>query len=203
MIGTIYVVRPGPRGGSAEKPHARRAGRGRAGAALSCEVTDQERKLVEVSMGQTAPGRGTAQGIHFGKGILMKWLVRLAMGALLITIAVITTGCTSGGQKASIPTTATPRTTAPPASPTTAPRAYSATEIASHASTTSCWLLIDKRVYDVTRYLSHHPSGIRTITPWCGKEATKAFATAAGRGKHSPAAYDDLKTYFIGVLVTS
>ncbi len=47
-------------------------------------------------MGQAAPGRGTHNRIHFGKGILMKWLVGLAMGALLITIAVITTGCTSG-----------------------------------------------------------------------------------------------------------
>ena len=133
----------------------------------------------------------------------MKWLVGLAMGALLVTIAVITIGCTSGAEKAPIPTTATQRPIAPPTSPTTAPVTYSATQIATHASTTSCWLLINNRVYDVTTYLSHHPGGIRTITPWCGKESTKAFATKAGRGEHSPAAYDDLKTYFIGVLATS
>jgi len=90
----------------------------------------------------------------------------------------------------------------PASEPGDRPLAYSATEIATHASTTSCWLLINNRVYDVTTYLSHHPGRIRAITPWCGKESTKAFATEAGRGEHSPAAYDDLKTYFIGVLAT-
>lgn len=133
----------------------------------------------------------------------MKWLVRLTLGVLLVVIAVITNGCTSGAEKAPIPTTAAQQATNPPVSPTTAPHAYSAAEIARHASATSCWLLIDNQVYDVTAYLSQHPGGIRTITPWCGKESTKAFANEGGRGEHSRTAYDDLKTYFIGVLATS
>ena len=130
----------------------------------------------------------------------MKWLVGLVLGALLATIAVTTVGHTLGVGNAPLPTA--PPSPAPPASTTSAPAAFSAAEIATHASTTSCWLLISNRVYDVTTYLSRHPGGIRTITPWCGKEASQAFATEAGRGEHSPVAYDLLQAYCIGVLAS-
>ncbi|WP_156685945.1 cytochrome b5-like heme/steroid binding domain-containing protein [Mycobacterium sp. Marseille-P9652] len=108
----------------------------------------------------------------------MKWLVGLVLGALLATIAVTTVGNTRN------------------------PGEFSAAEIATHSSTTSCWLLISNRVYDVTTYLRRHPGGIATVTPWCGKEASQAFATEAGRGEHSPAAHDLLRAYWIGVLAS-
>jgi cytochrome b involved in lipid metabolism len=84
--------------------------------------------------------------------------------------------------------------------PTAAVGTYTMSAIAQHASSASCWLLVDGRVYDVTAYLRSHPGGSRTITPWCGKEATQAFATEGGRGEHSSNAYDLLADYEIGRL---
>jgi hypothetical protein len=62
------------------------------------------------------------------------------------------------------------------------------------------WLLISGAVHDVTNYLRVHPGGAETITPWCGKEATEAFATEDGRGEHSPRAQQLLASYYIGEL---
>jgi len=155
----------------------------------------------------------------------VKWLIGFMLAALLATMAATTIGYLAIGDEESSPTTrpATPSTVSPtttsalpsgttsaPIGPTTSSLAatttvgkvgYSAAEVSQHASTTSCWLLIDGRVYDVTTYLRSHPGGSRTITPWCGKEATKAFATEDGRGEHSSSAYQLLDDYFLGNLV--
>ena len=80
------------------------------------------------------------------------------------------------------------------------PPRFSSAEIAVHNTTASCWLLIDARVYDVSTYLTQHPAGSRTITPWCGRESTVAFKTEDGEGTHSSRAYGDLAAYEIGVL---
>jgi cytochrome b involved in lipid metabolism len=95
------------------------------------------------------------------------------------------------------PTSSSPITTS---APTTPEPSFTAAEVAQHSSSTSCWLLIDARVYDVTRYLRNHPGGSRTILPWCGRESTTAFATEDGRGEHSDEAYALLDEYFIGEL---
>ena len=75
------------------------------------------------------------------------------------------------------------------------------TEIVKHSSESNCWLLINNKVYDVTKFISDHPGGVAQIIPYCGKEATKAFDTQGGRGRpHSPTADEMLKDYFIGNL---
>lgn len=73
-------------------------------------------------------------------------------------------------------------------------------ELTAHDSSDDCWLAIDGNAYDVTTYLQLHPAGSRTITPWCGLEATVAFATEDGRGEHSEEAHALLETYLIGPL---
>lgn len=78
---------------------------------------------------------------------------------------------------------------------------YTMTEIAKHSSESNCWLLINNKVYDVTKFIPDHPGGVAQIIPYCGKEATKAFDTQGGRGRpHSPTADEMLKDYFIGNL---
>jgi hypothetical protein len=155
----------------------------------------------------------------------VKWLIGLVLAALVATMAATTIGYLTIGDEESSTTTrsASPSTFSPttssgpsattsgPIGPTTSASSapttsagkvgYTAAEVSQHASTTSCWLLIEGRVYDVTTYLRSHPGGSRTITPWCGKEATKAFATEDGRGEHSPSAYQLLDDYFLGDLV--
>ena len=46
-------------------------------------------------------------------------------------------------------------------------------EISSHATPESLWLLIDDRVYDVTDF--RHPGGKKILQMNAGKDATKAF----------------------------
>ncbi len=73
-----------------------------------------------------------------------------------------------------------------------------AAEIAKHNSATDCWLIIDGKVYDVTSYLPYHPGGPGQILPYCGSDASAAFADKGGRGTHSSSASSLLGSFFIG-----
>ena len=72
--------------------------------------------------------------------------------------------------------------------------------ILKHNNNNDCWIIINNSVYEVTNYLSLHPGGARWITPFCGKDATVAFTTKAGRGSHSQQAEKDLAKLKIGEL---
>lgn len=41
--------------------------------------------------------------------------------------------------------------------------ALDAQEIASHRSTSSCWIVVDGKAYDVTSYLDEHPGGAAVL----------------------------------------
>lgn len=97
-------------------------------------------------------------------------------------------------------TPAAPATSSP--STTTTSKTYTAGEVAAHSSSSDCWLIINNTVYDVTSFLADHPGGASTILPYCGKEASQAFATQdrGSRGGHSSNATSMLATYKIGSL---
>ncbi|KAI1742361.1 FMN-dependent dehydrogenase-domain-containing protein [Xylaria scruposa] len=57
----------------------------------------------------------------------------------------------------------------------------SAKEIASHRSISSCWIVVDGKVYDVTSYLNEHPGGAAILIKQGGTDATNEF-----RKIHSP-----------------
>lgn len=116
---------------------------------------------------------------------------------------VATTRAPSGASTSTSAVAPGASTTVPASVPsTTAPSVarFTTAQIATHSSSSSCWLVVNGRVYDVTTYLRSHPGGSRTITPWCGKESTVAFATEDGRGEHSTDAYVQLERYLIGEL---
>jgi len=75
-----------------------------------------------------------------------------------------------------------------------------AAEIARHRLIQDCWLLINDKVYDVTSYLGAHPGGVATIAPYCGKDATNAFATKNTGSSHSAYASSLLTLYYLGDL---
>lgn len=79
---------------------------------------------------------------------------------------------------------------------------YSLPTVQTHNQPTDCWLIIDHQVYDVTNYLDQHPGGARRIVPYCGQEATQAFATQGGEGQHSAFAQQVLQQFKIGQLTT-
>lgn len=81
-------------------------------------------------------------------------------------------------------------------------KVYLINEVSQNNSKDSCWLIIDQRVYDVTKYLREHPGGSSEILPFCGKEATDAFKTMNKRNQksHSPKASAILQDYLIGSI---
>lgn len=76
-------------------------------------------------------------------------------------------------------------------------------EIAKHNNASSCWLLIEGKVYDVTSYIYQHPGNADTIIPTCGTDATQAYNTKGRTSRpspHSQNAHELLKQFYIGDL---
>ena len=69
-----------------------------------------------------------------------------------------------------------------PETPTTKPVAgvYTMADVSTHASTASCWTVVNNTVYDVTKWILRHPGGTRAIAGMCGKDATAAFTGQHG-----------------------
>jgi len=67
-------------------------------------------------------------------------------------------------------------------------------QIATHNTAASCWMIVNGKVYDVTSYLPRHPGGINAILPYCGKDGGAAFAGLP----HSQNANTILASYFVG-----
>jgi L-lactate dehydrogenase (cytochrome) len=49
------------------------------------------------------------------------------------------------------------------------------TDIASHNTAESCWVIVHGKAYDVTEFLPEHPGGPKIILKYAGKDATKEF----------------------------
>ena len=52
---------------------------------------------------------------------------------------------------------------------------YTLEEIAKHNTEESLWLIINGKVYDVTKFLEEHPGGPKAFLNRGGKDATRAF----------------------------
>jgi cytochrome b involved in lipid metabolism len=76
------------------------------------------------------------------------------------------------------------------------PRAFTAREVASHASRASCWIVLSGRVLDVTRFLDEHPGGEDILLHHAGRDCTSDFEAA----RHSQFARSLTDKYAIGVL---
>ncbi len=75
---------------------------------------------------------------------------------------------------------------------------YTLEDVAKHNTPKSCWIVIDKDVYDVTSMMEKHNP---VLQKQCGKDATQGFATKAGSGgKHSEKAMEIRAKMKIGML---
>ena len=83
-------------------------------------------------------------------------------------------------------------------SSTDAPHTYRAKDVALHASADDCWVIVNGRVYDVTKFLSSHPGGAQALSKpgRAGCDVTPAFE----RIGHSAHARALLETMLVGVL---
>lgn len=99
-----------------------------------------------------------------------------------------------------VPVPPTPPAAPPTAQATIAPPVYTLAEVAAHHQAQDCWMAIDGKVYDLSAYLPQHPSSPDIIFPWCGKEASQAYATKTKGRSHSTHADKLLEKYLIGTL---
>ncbi|KAI8614262.1 cytochrome b5-like heme/steroid binding domain-containing protein [Chytriomyces sp. MP71] len=72
-------------------------------------------------------------------------------------------------------------------------------DVAEHNTRKSSWLVIEKNVYDVTKFLEEHPGGEEVMLENAGFDATDAFDEIG----HSDDAKDLLKSMLIGTLEDS
>lgn len=83
--------------------------------------------------------------------------------------------------------------------PSSTPVLLSASEVAKHSTAADCWMIISGKVYNVSSF-SAHPGG-DVYVPFCGRDATQAFATRGGSGgSHSQVAFAWLPSFELGVL---
>jgi len=66
-------------------------------------------------------------------------------------------------------------------------------ELRQHTTKESIWVLINKKVYDVTNFIDEHPGGDEVILSEAGKDATEAFEDVG----HS----DEARALLPGLLV--
>ena len=77
---------------------------------------------------------------------------------------------------------------------------YTLAEVALHNTTEDCWMVIESRVYDFSKYIPKHPAPAIVMANWCGKEATEGMKTKGYGNNHSQTAWDMMAGYQIGVL---
>ncbi|XP_078113236.1 acyl-CoA Delta-6 desaturase-like [Sander vitreus] len=52
---------------------------------------------------------------------------------------------------------------------------YTWEEVQSHCNRNDQWLVINRKVYNITQWVKRHPGGIRVISHYAGEDATEAF----------------------------
>ena len=125
--------------------------------------------------------------------------------------AVETAGRTTGApDPAPVPSSSSFETVRPASSPSVSPNVTNANntrllltteEIASHASISSCWVIIHDKVYDVTGLVNSHSGGAKAILDSCGKDGSVMFDTKGNKNRpHSSSASQILSSFYIGDL---
>ncbi len=142
--------------------------------------------VIQTMCGVDGSAAFTAQ--HSGSQTAKDWLASFKIGTL------------SGASSTPSTTPTTTPSTTPTATPSTSPSAttgYTASDVKKHSSTSNCWTIVNKSVYDVTSWISKHPGGPGVIQGMCGIDSSAAF-----NGKHngSQTAKATLASYRIGAF---
>lgn len=111
-----------------------------------------------------------------------------------IFTALLTAGLVVNKNNGSAVPGTTGTTPTPPSADTSV--MLSAQEIATHNTTTDCWMIVNGNVYNITSYIPRHPGGAAAIKPYCGKDGTAAFEGLP----HSTNAHQLLANFFVGAV---
>ncbi len=80
-------------------------------------------------------------------------------------------------------------------------QSFDLSEISQHNSAESCWVVVEKRVYDLTRYLPQHNRYGVSLLEFCGQDATEAWNTKGEANRpHSRRAQAVLRQHLKGPL---
>jgi cytochrome b involved in lipid metabolism len=71
---------------------------------------------------------------------------------------------------------------------------YTLAEVSKHNNQTSCWTIINGKIYDITSFISSHPAGVQKILQGCGIDATKLYGRV---GAHD---VSKLSNFVVGIL---
>ncbi len=74
---------------------------------------------------------------------------------------------------------------------------YTLSDVAKHSTTSDCWTVVNKNVYNLSSFVYQHPGGVRAISSLCGKDGTETFTNQHG-GQSRPE--NELASLKIGVL---
>ncbi|KAF5199029.1 Pr5-like receptor kinase [Thalictrum thalictroides] len=78
-------------------------------------------------------------------------------------------------------------------------KVFTLAEVSKHNTSKDCWLVINNKVYDVTKFLEDHPGGDEVLLSATGKDATDDFKDIG----HSNSAMEMMDEYYVGDFVTN
>ncbi|XP_061994466.1 cytochrome b5 [Rosa rugosa] len=78
-------------------------------------------------------------------------------------------------------------------------KVFTLAQVSDHNTPKDCWLIINGKVYDVTKFLDDHPGGDDVLLSATGKDATDDFEDVG----HSDNARDMLKDFYVGEIDAS
>jgi len=96
--------------------------------------------------------------------------------------------------KAEVVTTSEVETTAEGEKEAEGKTIFALAEVEKHTDAESCWIVIEGKVYDVTKYLDDHPGGHDVLLDASGGDSTEDFNDVG----HSKPAIKSMEKYLIG-----
>ena len=78
---------------------------------------------------------------------------------------------------------------------------FTRAEVETHNSTSSCYVTIGSKVYDVTDFIDDHPGGGSLIVDFAGKNVEEILKDESSH-RHSEAAYEVLDDSLVGFVVS-
>jgi cytochrome b involved in lipid metabolism len=77
-------------------------------------------------------------------------------------------------------------------------RTYSKSTVAKHHTASDCWTIVDRKVYNLTKFVAKHPGGRKRIIRICGRDGSAAFHSQHSSGSRANTVV--LRRYKIGTL---
>lgn len=73
---------------------------------------------------------------------------------------------------------------------------YSLEQVSWHDRPDDCWIVLNDKVYNVTKLIHNHPGGLEVMMEQAGRDATLAFRSVG----HSINAIEQVDEFLVGIL---